>query len=153
MNLNRKRCFFLLLALYCVILSYEILGSVLYYERCEGGIGFGEVFKFFAFAITFNFFLAPLYVLVVLNGFIHYQESLTRFGDMCQRHAILGYQCTEITQTILKQNTSTHVHYGTTLYDRGFECTKYITLNSLFLLQCLMLFVLCRSFHRKKDTP
>lgn len=152
--MNRKKSFFLLLTLYCLVLSYEIFGSILYYERCESefGVGFIELLKFVAFFITFTFMLIPCYLLVFLNGLLHYQESWVRLTDMCQRQVVLGYPCVEITQTILKQNTSTHVHYGTRLFDRGFECTKYITLNSLFILQCLILFVIFHS-HKKRETP
>ena len=153
------RLFYVFSCVYLFVLSYEILGSILYYERCESesSFGLGEVLKFFAFCITFTFFLIPLYSIVLLNGLFHHQETVTRFFDMCQPQVSLGYRCFTYQQEDWKKNTSTIVHYGSVVFDRGFECTKYITLNVLFLLQCIILLIIyqiCgRNIQERNEAP
>ena len=117
------RFFYVFSSLYLSLVSYEIIGSVLYYERCisENGLGGAEIFKFFAFIITFSFFMIPMYTLKLLNDLWHYQESWARLSDMCQRNVVLGYGCVEFnTSHAFQGNTTTSVKYGSMVYERGF---------------------------------
>ena len=141
----------LLNVIYMVVLAYTMFG-IMSHHICRLGdddavTQITSILAVIPMSMLFSLMLLPMYGLMLWLNVVHYDVAWARFWDMCgSAETLLNYDCSRFVKTenatSWLQNSSRHVIYSHIVYNRAWECTTYVVLTLLVVLQCLIIYCL-----------